>query len=90
MSSIYEVAAAESCADGKTGNNNRITAVFSTADGENLAEIIPLAERILTVEQVSDNEVLIVHSNQKSTVGAVFSVQTGKKIRDANLSLAEQ
>ncbi len=87
VGSVYEVVVSDSNHDGRIDTDDQVAVFFASPDGKQIVEIVPPAELIVSVEQVSDTEFLIVYTMQKSTVGAVFSVQTGEKIREAKIPL---
>lgn len=89
VGSVYEVIASDSNHDGRIDTDDQKAAFFASPDGKQITEIVPPSELIVSVEQVSDTEFLIIYTMQKSTMGAVFSVKTGEKFREAKMPLDE-
>jgi hypothetical protein len=90
VGSVYEIIDSDSNHDGKIDTDDQPAAFFASSNGQQITQIVPPSERIVSVEQLSAAEFLIVYTMQKSTMGAVFSVETGKKLREAKIVLDEK
>lgn len=87
--SIYEVIASDNDANGRITIDDRVAAYFGSPDGKQIKEIVPPSSRILSVEQVSDTEVLIIYQQDHTTTAALFSAQNGMKIRESRIPIKE-
>ena len=89
VGSIYEVVASDTNGDGKVTEDDQVAAFWGTPDGKDVIEVVSSAKRILSVEQVTDTEVLIIYQQEKSTVALLLSTSTGKKIREGQLPMQQ-
>ena len=87
VSSVYEVIDSDSNNDRKINMDDQPSVYFASSDGKQTGQIIPPSDHILSMEQLSSTEFLIVYTKKKSTMGSIFSVDTGKKLREAKLVL---
>jgi hypothetical protein len=70
--SQYEVIASDSKDAGKANTNDQVVVFYASPDGQQITEIVPSSERVISVMQVSDAEFLIVYTTQKSTAGTTL------------------
>jgi hypothetical protein len=89
ISSIFEVATSDTNGDRRVTAADRISAFFTGADGKKPIEIVPPADSIVSLDQVSDTEVLIVYQRGPAATAVVFSVKDGAKMREAPLPIKE-
>ena len=89
VGSIYEVVASDTNGDGKVTEDDQVAAFWGTPDGKDVIEVVSSAKRILSVEQVTDTEVLVIYQKEKSTVAMLLSASTGKKIRESQLPMQQ-
>lgn len=87
--SIYEVITSDTDANGRIKTDDHVAAYFGSPDGKQIKEIVPPSNRILSVEQVSDIEVLIIYQQDHTTTAALFSTQNGMKIRESRIPIKE-
>lgn len=86
VSTIFEVVTQATNGDHRSKTNGHTAAFFTAADGKKPIEIVSASDRILSVQQVSSSEVLVMYQRGSSVTAALFSVQNGAKIREAPLS----
>jgi hypothetical protein len=89
VGSFYVVAASDTDGDGRVTENDRAAVFFSTPDGNEVAEVIPPTNRILSIEQVTDTEALIIYQKEQSTIALLLSTSTGKQVREAKLPMKQ-
>jgi hypothetical protein len=89
ISTLYEVISADTDGDGRLTANDREAVFFTGPDGKKPVEIVSSTDGILSLEQVTPVEVLIIYQRDESVTAAVFSVQDGSKIREAPLPIKE-
>ena len=89
VGSIYEVVASDTNGDGKVTEDDQVIAFWGTPNGKDVVEVVSSAKRILSVEQVTDAEVLIIYQQEKSTMAMLLSASTGKKIKESQLPMQQ-
>lgn len=89
VGSIYEVVASDTNGDGRVTEDDQTAVFFGTPDGKEVKEVVSSAKRILSVEQVSDTEVLIICQQEKSADALLLSTSTGRKIREGQLPMKQ-
>jgi hypothetical protein len=87
VGTIFEVATTDTDGDHRVTERDRVSAFFTPANGKKPVEIIPASDRILSVDQVTNNEVLIIYQRDAAATAAVFSVQTGGKLKESALPI---
>lgn len=83
VGNIYEIAASDTDGDGRVTRNDDIAAYFASPDGKRVQELVPPCDRIISVRQVGNTEVLIVFQNDQATSAALFSALDGSKIKES-------
>ena len=83
---IFEVVARDDASDRDSTSDSPITALLTPADGKKSSEILSPCDRIVSVDQVPNNEVLIVYQRGAITTAALFSTQTGAKIKETTVA----
>ena len=86
ISTIFEVATSDTNGDHRVTTGDRISAFFTGADGRKTVEIVRSADRIVSLDQVTDTEVLITYQSGPAVTAAVFSVKDGAKMREAPIA----
>jgi len=89
IGTIFEVATVDTNGDQRVTGNDRISVFFTGADGKKPIEIVSSSDRILSIDQVTDNEVLITFQRGTAATAALFSAQSGAKIKEAPLPIKE-
>jgi hypothetical protein len=87
VGTIFEVATTDTDGDHRVTEHDRVSVFFTPANGKKPVEIIPASDRILSVDQVMNTEVLITYQRDAVATTAVFSVQTGAKINESALPI---
>jgi len=87
IGTIWEVATTDTNGDHRITEEDHIAAFFSAADGKKSIEIIPPSDRILSVDQVTNNQLLIVYQRGAAVTAALFSTQDGSKIKESPLPI---
>ena len=87
IGTIFEVATADTNGDLRITEDDHLAAFFTAADGKKPIEIIPPSDRILSVDQVNNTQVLIVYQRGPALTAALFSTQDGSKIKESPLPL---
>jgi len=87
IGTIFEVATADTNGDLKITEDDRRAAFISGADGKKPIEIIPACDRFLSVDQVTNDQVLIVYQRGSDITAALFSTHDGTKIKDSPLPI---
>ena len=86
VGTILEVVARDDASDRDLTADSPVTALLAQADGKKPIEILSACDRIVSVDQVPNNEVLIVYQRGAITTAALFSTQTGAKIKEATVA----
>jgi hypothetical protein len=87
ISTIFEVATADTNGDHRITEEDRVAAFFAAADGKKPIEIVSPSDRIISVDQVPNNQVLIVYQRAATVTAALFSAQDGAKIKESPLPI---
>ena len=87
VGTIYQIVASDTNGDGQVNEDDKISIVFGSPDGQNLSEIIPSVDRVLSIDQVTDSEALIIYQQAQSTSALLVSTATGKKVLESMLPL---
>lgn len=85
IGTVFEVATADTNGDHRITEEDHVAAFFSAADGKKPIEILSSSDRILSVDQVTNNQVLIVYQRGAAVIAALFSTQDGAKIKESPL-----
>lgn len=85
ISTIFETATKDTNGDQKVTEGDHIAAFLAAADGKKPIEIISDSDRILSVDQVTDNQVLIVYQRGSAVTATLISAQDGSKIKESLL-----
>jgi hypothetical protein len=89
IGTILEVAPVDTDGDQRVTGHDLISVFFTGADGKKPIEIVSSSDRILSVDQVTNNEVLITYQRGTAATAALFSAQSGTKIKEAPLATKE-
>jgi len=89
VGSLYVVVTSDTNGDGRITEDDRAAVFFGTPDGKGVGEVIPPINRILSIEQVTDSEALIIYQKEQSTMALLLSTSTGKQIREAKLPMKQ-
>ena len=81
------IATTDTNGDHQVTSSDRVSIFFSGANGKNLIEIVPPADRILSVDQVVKNEVFIVYQRGSTLMAGVFDTRTGATIKESPISI---
>lgn len=87
IGTIFEVATTDTNGDHRVTEDDHIAAFFTAADGKKSIEIIPPADRILSVDQATNNQLLIAYQSGAAVAAALFSTQDGSKIKESPLPI---
>lgn len=89
IATIYEVASKDTNGDSKIDSDDDVAAFFSKNLDENSIELTKDAKRILSIDQVSDTEALIVFQTSTETKAKTIRIEDGNTIRESVISLKE-
>jgi hypothetical protein len=89
IGTIFEVATVDTNGDQRVSSNDRISVFFTGADGKKPIEIVSPSDRILSVDQVTNNEVLVTYQRGIAATAVLFSAQSDAKIKEAPLAIKE-
>lgn len=89
ISSIFEVISTDTDGDHRLTASDRVAAYFTGPDGKKPVEIVSSSDRILSVEQVTDGEALVVYQRGQTFTAALFSAQNGTKIKESVIPIKE-
>lgn len=89
ISSIFEVIPKDTDDDHRVTANDRVAAYFTGPDGKKPVEMVSSSDRILSVEQVTDGEALVVYQRGQTITAALFSSQNGTKIKESVVPIKE-
>jgi|ERR1700719_4837603 len=85
ISTVFEVATTDTNGDQRITEDDQVAAFFSTADGKKPIEIVSPSDRILSVDQVTNDQVLIVYQRGTKATAALFSTHDGAKLKESPL-----
>lgn len=89
IGTIFEAIGIDTDDDHRLTTNDRVAAYFTGPDGKNPVEIVSSSDRILSVEQVTDNEALVIYQRGQTITAALFSSQNGTKIKESEVPIKE-
>lgn len=89
IATLFEVISTDTDGDHNLTRNDREAVYFSGADGRKPIEIVPPTDGILSVEQITPTEVLIIFQRDQTVTAARFSVQDGSKINESALPIKD-
>jgi hypothetical protein len=87
IATLYEVISADTDGDRRLTTDDREAIYFSGPDGKKPIEIVPPTDGILSVEQITPTEVLIIYQRDQTATASRFSVQDGSKIKESALPI---
>lgn len=90
VSTIFEVVVRDGAGDRDLTADSPVTALFTPANGKYPFEILSACDRIISVDQVPNNEVLIVYQRGAIVTAALFSIQNGAKINETTVASKEK
>jgi hypothetical protein len=84
---VFEVATADTNGDHRVTNEDRLAAFFTAADGRKPVQIVSPSDRIISVDQVTNTQVLIVYQRGPTVTAGLFSTQDGAKIKESPIPI---
>jgi hypothetical protein len=89
VSTIFEVVESPGTEDYSLVARRPVAAFFAAGDGKRLIEIVSPSDRIISVDQIENNQVLIVYQRGSTVMADLFSIQTGAKINESALAASK-
>jgi hypothetical protein len=90
ISTIFEVVRSNGSDDHSLSAEHPVAALFTGADGKKPIEIVSPSDRIISIDQVPNNQVLIVYQRGSVVTAALFSTQTGEQVKESTLTPKEK
>jgi hypothetical protein len=89
VSTIFEVVDSPGIEDHNLAARRPVAAFFATGDGKRVIEIVSPSDRIISVDEVENDQVLIVYQRGSTIMADLFSIQTGAKINESALAASK-
>lgn len=87
IATVYEVVSKDTNGDSKIDSDDDVTAFFSKNLDEKSIELTKDAKRILSIDQISDTEALIVFQTSAETKAKTIRIENGNTILENTISL---
>jgi hypothetical protein len=87
---ILEAATADTNGDQRITEEDKVAAFFIGPEARNPVEVVTASDRLVSIDQVTNDEVLIVYQRGSALTAALFSTHDGTKIKDSPLPTEKQ
>jgi hypothetical protein len=84
---VYTLAEADSNGDGRISNEDQKSIAVSLPDGSGYRVVLADVERLFSVEQISDNRVLVLYAKGAESRSAIFNVPDFSLVKDSAIPL---
>lgn len=90
VATIYEVFPEDSNHDGKIDRDDNATAYYAPAAKVDPFPLTPSSTRIISIDQVSDENALVIYQTPAATKALLLSVATGEKLQEKDLDIKRE
>ena len=90
IGTILEVATADTNGDQRITEEDKVAAFFAGAEARNPIEIVASSDRLVSIDQITNDEVLIVYQRGSVITATLFSTHDGAKIKESPLPTGKQ